>query len=479
MNFLRSFSHYFSVLIFLWPLILSKALFGQHADLHVSVNTAKAIHQIDPNFWGANFLYWIEDDSALADGKILNDLKKANVKLLRYPGGTVADNFHWRTATLDNTNMFPYESGAAETDFDEFMAACKKVGADASCVLNVESWFARNDVAGGAHEAAEWLRYCKRKGYKVKYWEIGNETYWHPVLTAEEYASVANQYADSMRGVDSGVVLGINGHWDVHFVGTKERIPGEKQAELKKLRKNIQSRQQYNAYNDYKEKHTQKPITKGNKKWWETLARLCGSKIDMIVIHWYFGDRQLPDVSKKLLEVRALFKEYHPQKDYIFNMSEFNTVSNSKKGVTELTEMFGEMLKGKIDVSNLWPLRLRIRKPMLFKYPSTNTTDFYEVYQKLASSVKGSLVEATLPAGINGFASSHKHSCTVVMSGRMLKNSQRVALTISGGRYKTCNLFRMAGGEGSYRSSGEKQAVRENQLSVTLDPDDIVIAVFN
>ncbi|HYH56447.1 MAG TPA: hypothetical protein VD772_07540, partial [Anseongella sp.] len=168
----------------------------------IVVDTDRKIHTIRPEFWGTNLLYWLDDDEALADGKIASRIKEANIKLLRYPGGTVADNFHWKSNTLENTNMFPYESGDTETDFDEFMQLCRATGAEPMCVLNTESWAAKKDIPGGAHEAAEWLRYCRRKGYRVKYWEIGNETYWHPVMSAREYADLVNVYADSLKRID-------------------------------------------------------------------------------------------------------------------------------------------------------------------------------------------------------------------------------------------------------------------------------------
>src|SRR5699024_4504414 len=132
------------------------------------------LHSIQSTFWGTNFLSWIEDDAALADGGIVDQLKAYNMKLLRYPGGTVADNFHWETNTLDNINLHPFEEGEYTTDFDEFMQVCQQVGAEPSVVVNTESWVVKDSIAAGAHEAANWLRYSKEQGYEVNYWEIGN-----------------------------------------------------------------------------------------------------------------------------------------------------------------------------------------------------------------------------------------------------------------------------------------------------------------
>lgn len=112
----------------------------------VVVEIDQVLAPVSEDFWGTNFLYWIEDDASLADGKLARLLKENNCPVLRYPGGTVADNFHWKTATLDNTYMFPYESGEEESDFEEFMSFCAEVGAEPMLVVNTQSWFLKGKI---------------------------------------------------------------------------------------------------------------------------------------------------------------------------------------------------------------------------------------------------------------------------------------------------------------------------------------------
>ena len=54
----------------------------------------------------------------------------------------------------------------------------------------------------------------KEKGYDVKYWEIGNETYlpgtYYPA-TAREYAEAFGKYARAMKGVDPSIQIGAVG----------------------------------------------------------------------------------------------------------------------------------------------------------------------------------------------------------------------------------------------------------------------------
>jgi len=155
--------------------LFSITIFSQSVKITIDIN--KPISNISNDFWGTNFLYWIEDDKSRANDKLGELLKDMPCSILRYPGGTIADNFFWKTSTLDNVNMFPYESGPSKCDFEEFMGFCKKAGAEPMLVVNTQSWFIRGKIDEGAQYAADWVKYFKEKGYVVHYWEIGNETY--------------------------------------------------------------------------------------------------------------------------------------------------------------------------------------------------------------------------------------------------------------------------------------------------------------
>lgn len=450
------------------------------SETEIILHTDKALHRVNPSFWGTNFLYWIDDDASLANGKIVSHLNRANIKLLRYPGGTIADNFHWKSSTLDNINMFPYESGAAETDFDEFMAACRKIGAEPSCVLNTETWFVKKDIAGGAHEAANWLRYCRSKGYKVKYWEIGNETYWHPIMSAEEYADLVNVYADTLKRIDPSVILGINGHWSVDFVGTKERIKTGSYAQMMHLRSNINSREDHRKYEEFVKANTILPVTTGDAKWWRTLAERCGNNADMIIVHWYFSPNQLPMVTERLMEVRGLFSAMYPDKSFLLNMSEFNVTERSASSHLELTEMIGAMLKAKTDISSLWPMRMKYKKPTLLDYETDQPSIIYQIYRKLSADLTGSLIKTSSSGPVPCYASASKTSSTVVMTGSRIDKPASVSVKLRGSKsgYSSCSVWRISGGEFDYRVKEETAAVKQGAIRVNLQPSEVMVLVF-
>lgn len=445
----------------------------------VVINTDKAVHKIHPDFWGTNFLFWLDDDASLADGQIVAGLKDVNMKLLRFPGGTVADNFHWKTNKLENINMFPFEDGDEQSDFDEFMKVCKEVGAEAACVLNTETWAVKKDLAGGAHEAAEWLRYCKRKGYKVKYWEIGNETYWHPVMTASAYADLINVYADSLRRIDPNIILGINGHWNVDFTGTAERVKPEAYQQVMAYRNDIKSRADDSRYKKFLEDNTIKPLTVGDVKWWQTLAEKCGKNIDMIIVHWYFGENQLPTVSKKLLEVRSLFTKMYPEKKYLMNISEYNVTERSERSPVQLTEMIGAMLTGKVDLSNLWPMRMKYKKPTLFEWGTNKTSNVYHIHKHLAENLTGNLVQ-TSSDKVPAFSSVDGRSATTVLTGSQIKQSTPVTVSLTGKqKFSSCALWRInSKSEFDYQIKQEELPIKNGSITLNLQPLEVAIAVF-
>src|SRR6516164_3300453 len=95
----------------------------------------------------------------------VNLLKAAGVGMMRYPGGSYGDGYHWQAGTMTGAGYV-----APGTGFDSFMGTVKSVGAQAILIANYGS--------GTPQEAAGWVQYANiTKGYHDQYWEIGNEQY--------------------------------------------------------------------------------------------------------------------------------------------------------------------------------------------------------------------------------------------------------------------------------------------------------------
>jgi hypothetical protein len=214
----------------------------------VTVNARLGMATMPGTGLGANHAIW---DGNLGTDETSDLLKGAGVRMLRYPGGSYGDIYHWETHTAPGGFVAP------NTGFDTFMAAVRRVGAQPMIIANYGT--------GTPEEAAAWVRYANvTKGYGAKYWTVGNENYgnghyganWeadnHEDKSPAGYANLVVQFADAMKAVDPtikvGAVLTMPANWPDAIVGSGDQ-----------------------------------------GSWNETVLSIAGSKIDFVDLHWYPG----------------------------------------------------------------------------------------------------------------------------------------------------------------------------------------------
>ncbi len=174
--------------------------------VNVRVNAREGLGTLPETAYGANQAVWDGNMNTPATSSLLG---AAGVRMMRYPGGSYGDGYHWKTSTVDGGGWV-----ASGTDFDSFMGTTKAMGAQAIVIANYGS--------GTAEEAADWVRYANvTKGYGVKYWEIGNEVFgdgyyganWELDQHADKgpaaYAHNVVAYAQAMKAVDPTIKIGV------------------------------------------------------------------------------------------------------------------------------------------------------------------------------------------------------------------------------------------------------------------------------
>ena len=218
------------------------------APVDVTVNAAEGQGTIPDTAYGLNSAVW---DSQMNVPEVQDLLQGANVGMLRYPGGSYGDIYHWQ----DNTAPGGYV--APGTDFDAFMGTAQKIGAQPILIANYGS--------GTPEEAAGWVRYANvTKHYGAKYWEIGNELYgnghygsgWehddHADTSPTAYATNLAGFASAMKAVDPtvkiGAVLTLPGNWPDGVMASGE-----------------------------------------SADWNHTVIPLIAGKADFVIVHWYPG----------------------------------------------------------------------------------------------------------------------------------------------------------------------------------------------
>jgi len=215
----------------------------------IKIDAQKITGKINRNIYGqmvencGNCLYpglWVGEDSKIPNIRgmrkdVIEKFREIKTPIVRWPGGTPSEYYHWldgvgpldkrpKTLLPGLCLASPGESNAFGTD--EFIDFCRLIGA--------EPYFCANVGTGTPEEAANWLEYCNRDGdtqyaslrkkyghekpYYVKYWGIGNESYfWH---TPESYVLAVKQYAKIMKTmVDTSISLVAAGFNDPHIKG--------------------------------------------------------------------------------------------------------------------------------------------------------------------------------------------------------------------------------------------------------------------
>ncbi|MFD5315299.1 cellulose-binding protein [Streptomyces sp. NPDC127098] len=221
----------------------------------VSVDAGARLATIPDTGVGMNVAVYDENMNHPAIPGLFRD---AGVGMVRYPGGSYADGYHWETHTVEGGYVAP------NTEFDRFMGTVRAAGAQPIITANYGS--------GTPEEAAEWVRYANvTNDYDIEYWEIGNEVYgnghygatWeidhHPDKSPREYARNVLAYAEAMRAVDPdiriGAVLTTPGSWPDGIIG-----PGD------------------------------------TTDWNNTVMSIAGSVIDFVIVHHYPSANGQPDL---------------------------------------------------------------------------------------------------------------------------------------------------------------------------------------
>ncbi len=390
-----------SFLFILLQVMVVNAL-AQSLPVTIEYHTKDKPRKISPLFFGINSLYWIDNDQSRSAPALNEKLSALNISAIRYPGGEIADNFNWKTNSLNDNKAFPFSKNPndAQTrmDFDEFVAWKDSFGAEAIIVVNLENGFMENDLEKAANLAAEWVRYANiEKNYGIKYWEIGNESYHlgtRYAASSQQYAKALKLFSEKMKAVDPSIKIGANGPYDVKDTPLVDILTS---SEIEDLRSRRSSKAKKEFKNRYK-----KTFIKNDTipSWWEEVVAFSGDSFDFAVIHRYTPrraskhqmDRAL-QVGKQVGAIKS-FLEQKLNKHIPVAVTEYNVANQSKlEGIYDsltMAEMIGNYLESGAFMTNYWPVRLNNKrsllgkkdfsaKPMyhIFKAISTNAGDIF------------------------------------------------------------------------------------------------------
>ena len=195
---------------------------------NVTVDVAHPGAPVNPLILGNN-VQWVDrgDELLRSDGafdpQMLEKVMALGPTMLRYPGGSLSDTYHWQAgvgavAARGDTEVF-FTRARQKTLMGtrELLELCAQTGA--------APVFTVNTATGDAAEAARWVAYVNGPSIKaeaggrtlpqVRYWEIGNEPYlkedkrkdlW---IAPEQFARRAGEFIRAMKQADPRIVVGI------------------------------------------------------------------------------------------------------------------------------------------------------------------------------------------------------------------------------------------------------------------------------
>jgi hypothetical protein len=170
------------------------------ATVHLDVNAGNVIRSADTRWFGLNTAVWDYNFNTAATS---NELKEIGCTTLRFPGGSLADEYHWATGV----------SGAKKSQWRTSFADFIQIATNLSSTVFITV----NYGTGTSDEAAAWVASANITNHcNFKYWEIGNEVYgnWEADSNSlphdpRTYATRAAGYIQLMKEKDPTIKVGV------------------------------------------------------------------------------------------------------------------------------------------------------------------------------------------------------------------------------------------------------------------------------
>ena len=170
------------------------------ALVHINVNATQNVRVADARWFALNTAIWDASFDTTNTAALLKDMGN---QALRFPGGSLSDEYHWASNTT-GANAWTWA-----TSFSKFAHIATNVGVQVFITVNYGS--------GTPQEAAAWVKHSNvTNNYAFKFWEIGNENYgeWETDTNSSPhdpfvYATRATNYIAQMKAADPTIKIGV------------------------------------------------------------------------------------------------------------------------------------------------------------------------------------------------------------------------------------------------------------------------------
>jgi hypothetical protein len=193
--------------------------------------------EISPLMFGSNLMWW-EGFTAPDGGKpsrAWETFKEMGITCLRFPGGADCHPYRWHSV---EASVKAYEAASFwqhyhkqcmpqnNYSYQTFLDLCKQYNIEPILQVSVMAiWDEKSQSLGwsmngkdltyidpAVEYAAEWVRHAKKSGYRVKYWELGNEEGCYPTMTGDRYGQWVKKFVRAMKAADPDIKIIATGH---------------------------------------------------------------------------------------------------------------------------------------------------------------------------------------------------------------------------------------------------------------------------
>ncbi len=156
----------------------------------ITLDLANPLGSIGANQLGANLAAWYD----ITQPGVEANVASLGVHLIRWPGGSTSDQYHWETQKTCGAYVNP------NSTWENFM---KDVVGPGQFEVVVTANYGSNAACNGGgdpSEAAAWVANAKTNGYSAHHFTVGNEVYgsWEYDLHAKK--NDATTYANAIAG---------------------------------------------------------------------------------------------------------------------------------------------------------------------------------------------------------------------------------------------------------------------------------------
>ncbi|KJV05268.1 hypothetical protein [Methylocucumis oryzae] len=385
--------------------------------------------RLNPQLFGVNMLYFNETDGLRAKPNYQSQLTEMGISVLRFPGGVVADNYHWANGKSERSNRRPkgHAGSAKDLSFDEFYVLAQALSAEPTLVLNYLSWLEKDQIEGAYQEASAWVDYANNKQHPhINYWEFGNEVYEY--LPEEHVTAKASLYA-------------------THYLTLKQKLHAIDKT--LKLGAAMPEKLDLTARGD-------------NAPWWASFLTTAGSEVDFLALHYYPG---LPvkrfvesgtGIQEWLTKVNDTIKQY-ANRQIPLHLTEWNIALWDKSGKQQLLErdsiwqglFVAEALfdfnAQNVQLATFWPLRTE-KGAGLLALKQQQTFISGEVFKLLAPLRNSRISNDCKQSGLRVLRLATEHGSAILVINK--KPNQTLSLTqLLGKEGRLVSLTQLTGNE--------------------------------